>query len=53
MLYEVITPDSSPVFPVTGEGFTINAKVKNIGTAAAGAFTVKFFEGANLLGTVV
>lgn len=41
-----VTPGS----PGSGLPFTINAKVKNIGTAAAGPFTVKFFEGANLLG---
>lgn len=46
-----VTPETSPVIPAPGEDFTVKATVKNIGTADAGAFTVKFFEGANLLGT--
>jgi hypothetical protein len=47
-----VVPDSSPVFPLSGEGFTIHAGVKNVGPTASGTFSVNFFEGENLLGSV-
>ncbi|MFQ5892688.1 MAG: extracellular solute-binding protein [Nitrospinota bacterium] len=46
-----ITPDTPPLPPDPFEAFTISATVFNVGTAAAGPFTVNFFEGTNLLGS--
>ncbi len=47
-----VTPDSSPVFPGAGEGFTVTARIKNVGNQATTGATVSFFAESASLGDV-
>ena len=48
-----IVPENSPVFPDENEPFTLRARIRNTGTAPAGAFDVRFFEAGESLGDPV